>query len=183
MVSLSRLALQLATRLSLGLALAGLGGCASFAMTALGVGASAGVTHTAGAEAARTFTAPAPRVKAASLEALQKMGILVAAIEPIDNGEVIRGSYADRRIAVEVEQMSQTTTQIRASAKHNYFVHDAATAKEIVEQTERAIAAAEAVPAAVPVSLPAAPATATTRQQKRSQPAPAGRVMRTVGTL
>lgn len=175
MVSLSRLAFHVASRLTLGLALAGLGGCASFAMTALGVGASAGVTHSATGEAARTFTAPAPRVKAASLEALQKMGILVAAIDPIDNGEVIRGSYADRRIEVEVERMSQTTTQIRASAKHNYFRYDAATAREIVEQTERAIAAAEApaAPTVVPAALP----------PQRAKPAATGRVMRTVGTL
>lgn len=110
-----------------------LSGCGALAITALGVGASAGVSH----------TASAAQVKAASLAALSKMGVTVEGVAKTESGELIKGNSADRSIEVELEAMSKSTTQMRASAKRNLFVHDAATAKEIVEQTERAMAAAD----------------------------------------
>lgn len=116
-----------------------LGGCATVAMTALGVGASAGVQHTANGISSRTFTASAAQVRSASLAALSRMSISVKAIDTRDGAEVIRATSADRQIEIEIEAMSKSTTQMRATAKHNLFVHDAATAKEIVEQTERAL--------------------------------------------
>ncbi len=126
----------------IGLALSALGGCETLAITALGVGASAGVTHTASSVSYRTFTLPASQVKAASLVALNRMGIGVAAIDTRDGSELIRARHAERDIEIELEPMSKSTTQMRAVAKRNFFVHDAATAREIVEQTELAIAAA-----------------------------------------
>lgn len=117
----------------------GLSGCGALAMTALGVGASAGVNHTANGISTRTFTATAPQVRTASLVALQRMAIPVESIEQRDGAEVIKAKSADRRIEVEIEAMSKSTTQIRATAKLNLFVHDGATAKEIVEQTDLAI--------------------------------------------
>ena len=65
------------------------------------------------------------------------MGVTVEGIAKTESGELIKGNSADRSIEVELEAMSKSTTQMRASAKRNLFVHDAATAKEIVEQTER----------------------------------------------
>ena len=122
---------------------ASLSGCGALAITALGVGASAGVSHTASGTSYRTFTASAAQVKAASLAALNKMGVTVEGIAKTDSGELIKGNSADRSIEIELEAMSKSTTQMRASAKRNLFVHDAATAKEIVEQTERAMVAAD----------------------------------------
>lgn len=133
---------RLHRRLALVLALAGaagLGGCASVAMTAIGVGASAGVNHTANGTSSRTFTVSAPQVRTASLVALQRMGIVVESIEQRDRAEVIKAKSADRKIEIELEVMSKSTTQMRATAKHNMFVHDGATAREIVEQTDLAI--------------------------------------------
>lgn len=130
--------------LGLGLMLvtaAGLSGCGALAMTALGVGASAGVNHTANGISSRTFTATAPQVRTASLVALQRMGIAVESIEQRDGAEVIKAKSADRKIEIELEVMSRSTTQMRATAKHNLFVHDGATAREIVEQTDLAIQA------------------------------------------
>lgn len=126
----------------IGLATSVLGGCETLAITALGVGASAGVTHTANSVSYRTFTLPASQVKVASLVALNRMGIGVAAIDTRDGSEFIRARHAERDIEIELEPMSKSTTQMRAVAKRNFFVHDAATAREIVEQTELAIAAA-----------------------------------------
>src|ERR1700690_1306160 len=56
-----------------------LAGCEAIAITALGGGASAGVSagisHTLGGTVSRTFTASLPRVRAAALAALQRMHI------------------------------------------------------------------------------------------------------------
>ncbi|HEU4460824.1 MAG TPA: DUF3568 family protein [Methylibium sp.] len=120
-------------------ACAGLGGCGTVALTALGIGASAGVNHTANGSSSRTFTASAPQVRTASLVALQRMSIAVESIEQRDGTEVIKAKSADRKIEIELEAMNKSTTQMRATAKHNLFVHDAATAKEIVEQTQQAL--------------------------------------------
>jgi hypothetical protein len=119
-----------------------LSGCETIAITAMGVGASAGVSHTANSISSRTFTLPTPRVRAASLLALERMGVTVDSIDRRDASEVISGSSADRRIEVEIEPMSRTTTQVRALAKRSFFVYDAATAREIIAQTERALGAA-----------------------------------------
>ncbi len=126
----------------IGLATSALGGCETLAITALGVGASAGVTHTASSVSYRTFTLPASQVKAASLVALTRMGIGVTTVDARDGSEFIRARHAERDIEIELEPMSRSTTQMRAVARRNFFVHDAATAREIVEQTELAVAAA-----------------------------------------
>jgi hypothetical protein len=120
-----------------------LAGCETIAITALGIGASAGVNHTANGVSYRTFSAPAHRVRAASLAALDRMGVKVDGVDRIEGGELIKGRYAERSIEVTLEPMSKSTTQMRASAKRNLFVYDAATAKEIVEQTARLIATPE----------------------------------------
>lgn len=117
-------------------------GCETVALTALGVGASAGVNHTANGVSTRTFTATAAQVRSASLAALNRMGISVTSIDNRDGIEVIRARSAERQIEVELETMNKSTTQMRASAKHNFFVYDAATGREIVEQTERAMTSA-----------------------------------------
>jgi len=133
---LARRGMGLALLLAFG---TGLCGCATVAMTALGVGASAGVNHTANSISSRTFTASAPQVRTASLVALQRMGIAVEGIEQRDGNEVIKAKSGERKIEIELEVMSKSSTQMRATAKHNLFVHDGATAREIVEQTELAI--------------------------------------------
>ena len=56
-------------------AAAGLAGCEPLSITAFGVGASAGISHTMGGYTYRTFTAPLPKVKSATLTALNRMGI------------------------------------------------------------------------------------------------------------
>ena len=118
-----------------------LGGCETVAITALGVGASAGVMHTASSVQYRTFTVPPGRVKRAVLAAFDRMDIEVQGEEERGQIDVITATGANRAIEVELERMSRGTTQLRAVAKHNLFVHDSATAREIVEQTEAALAA------------------------------------------
>lgn len=110
--------------------------CAPIALTALGVGASTGVSHTLSGISYRTFSEPMPRVKGASLKALQHMQIKVASTGKIDNGTSIKAKAADRDINIELEALSPNTTRIRVTASSGIF-SDSATATEIIMQTER----------------------------------------------
>src|SRR5512135_1571642 len=69
-----------------------LAGCEAVALTALGVGASTGVSQTMNGITYRTFTLPVPRVRVASLSALKRMGIKVESSARMENGngEVIK---------------------------------------------------------------------------------------------
>ena len=88
-----------------------------------------------------------------AITALGRMGIAVESIDSTKEGELIKARSVDRRIEVEIEPMSRTTTYVQARAKRNFFVYDAATAKEIIQQTELALAPpppAAPTPAVVP---------------------------------
>jgi len=113
-------------------------GCAPLGIAAFGVGASAGVSHGLGGVTYRTFTAPMPKVKGATLTALNKMGIKVNATLKENGAEVIKATAADREIEVELESLSANTTRIRTVAKKGFF-YDSATSTEIILQTERAL--------------------------------------------
>jgi len=113
-----------------------LAGCEAVALTALGVGASTGVSHTLTGITYRTFSEPIPRVRQASLKALQRMQIKVAGTGKIDHGESISAKAADREISIELEALSPNTTRMRVSASQGIF-KDSATATEIILQTER----------------------------------------------
>ncbi|OFZ69426.1 MAG: hypothetical protein A2Z01_01470 [Betaproteobacteria bacterium RBG_16_58_11] len=85
----------------------------------------------------RTFTEPLPRVRSASMRALQRMQIKVASSEKIEGGEGIKAMSGDRAIDIELESVSPSTTRMRVTAKKNLFVYDNATATEIILQTEK----------------------------------------------
>lgn len=114
-----------------------LAGCEAIALTALGVGASTGVSHNMNGMTYRTFTASRSKVKSAALAALNSMEIKVNGTEKIDLGEVIKATSADRDIEVELESISSKTTRMRVTAKRNLFISDSATATEIILQTEK----------------------------------------------
>ena len=114
-----------------------LSGCEGALLTALGVGASTGVSHTLTGITYRTFTEPLPRVKTASMRALHRMQIKVASSAKIDGGEGIKAQSGDRAIDIELESISPSTTRMRVTAKKNLLVYDNATATEIILQTEK----------------------------------------------
>lgn len=118
------------------LACVSLTGCEAVALTAFGVGASTGVSHSLSGITYRTFAEPMPRVKSASMKALQRMQIKVAGGGKIDNGESIKANAADREINIELEALSPNTTRMRVTASQGFF-RDSATATEIIMQTER----------------------------------------------
>ncbi len=114
-----------------------LAGCAPLALTAFGVGASAGVSHTLNGVTYRTFTAPPSRVHVAAMAALKRMGIKVKSSKTTDSGEVINASATGRQIEIELEEISVNTTRMRVIAKNGTLLYDSATATEIILQTEK----------------------------------------------
>jgi len=77
-----------------------------------------------------------PKVKGATMTALNKMGIKVASTSKAEGTEVIKATATDRDIEVELEPLSPNTTRMRTVAKKGLF-YDSATATEIILQTER----------------------------------------------
>lgn len=116
-------------------------GCDPISLTAMGVGASTGVQHTLTGISYRTFTVPMPRVRSAVMTAFDRMGIEVGGEEPIENGKRFTAHAADRDIEVELEALSPKATRMRSTAKNGLF-RDAATATEIILQTERVLGGA-----------------------------------------
>ncbi|HSD60939.1 MAG TPA: DUF3568 family protein [Burkholderiales bacterium] len=114
-------------------------GCAPLAVTAVGVGAGAGVSHTMGGYTYKTFTAPAAKVRAAALTALKRMGIKFESSEKTDEGEVLKATAGDREIEIALDIISPNTTRMRTIAKKGALVYDSATSTEIILQTEKAL--------------------------------------------
>jgi Protein of unknown function (DUF3568) len=113
------------------------GGCAPLAITALGVGGQAGMSHAMNGVAYRTFTAPMANVRIATLLALSGMNIQVDSSGKQSETEFIKATASDRQIEIELESISPTTTRMRSVAKQSTFMYDSATATEIIQQTEK----------------------------------------------
>ena len=116
-----------------------LSGCETLSLTALGVGGSAAVNHKMSSTPTRTFTAPLPRVKMASIGALKRMGIQAGEVKKVENGEVITARVGRREIEVELESVTATATRMRVVARDGSWFYDGATASEIIVQTEKVL--------------------------------------------
>lgn len=119
-----------------------LAGCDPLSLTALGVGAGAGVSHTMNGYTYHTFSEPLPRVKQAALVALNRMSIKVESTEKNGIFETINAKSSGRSIELEMEVISPKVTRLRSVARKNPFVMDSATAEEVIAQTRRALVGA-----------------------------------------
>lgn len=118
-----------------------LAGCAGIALTAAGLGGGVAANHQMGGLAYRTFTAPLPRTRAAVHAALNKMAIKPGKSEKTNLGERIVTKAGDRNVEIELEALTANTTRVRTVARmEGGMVVDAATAIEIINQTEIAFA-------------------------------------------
>ena len=120
---------------------AGSSGCDPVSLTMLGVGAGAGVAHQMGGYASKTFTEGLPRVKQATVTALNRMAIKVDSTEKSKTGEIIKATAVDRKIEIELEALTPKTTRVSAVARRDALLVDSATAVEIIVQTERSLGA------------------------------------------
>jgi hypothetical protein len=124
-------------RMVLSICLLGLAGCEPLAISMLGAGAGAALRYGIDGVSYRTFTAPAPMVRQASLAALERMGITLRSTDRFEGGEVIYAGSDKRSIEIEVEPISAKATRVRIAAKNGTLFYDTATASEIIAQTER----------------------------------------------
>ena len=114
--------------------------CEPVTLTAASLAAGTGISHTLGGIVSRTFTAPMQTVEDANSRALRDMGIKVVSRETNEEGErIVSAEAKDREIEILLEPLSSRTTRIRARATDG-ILHDAATATEIILQTERVLA-------------------------------------------
>jgi hypothetical protein len=117
-----------------------LSGCAAVALTAVGVGMATGVSHTLGGIVYKTFAAPQPKVRRSTVAALGRMQIRIVEAKHEGSTEVIKARAADRDIAVEIEALTPNTTRVSVTAvKDGGLIRDAATATEIILQTEKLV--------------------------------------------
>lgn len=121
-------------------ALCTLPGCAAIALTAVGVGMATGVSHTLGGIVYKTFAAPQPKVRRSTVAALGRMQIRIVESKHDGSTEVIKARAADRDIDVEIEALTPNTTRLSVTAvKDGGLIRDAATATEIIIQTEKLV--------------------------------------------
>ena len=104
----------------------------------MGVGTATGVQHTLSGISYRTFTAPLPEVRMATLTALNRMGIKSSARSKTEDGEVINAKTTGREIEIELDAVTPKTTRMRTTVR-NGLLMDGATGGEIIIQTERAL--------------------------------------------
>lgn len=119
-----------------------LSGCESLALTALGVGASQAVGQTLNGIGQRTFTAPLRKVKRASVNALNRMGMTLDSLRKTETGEVIVARAGRREVHVELESLTASATRVRVTARDGGWLFlDGSTATEIIFQTEKMLGA------------------------------------------
>lgn len=114
--------------------------CDPVSLTLFGVGTAAGVSHTLGGIAYKTFTAPQKKVSKAVTNAMGRMGIRIEKWEVAESGaETITATALDRNIEIVLEPLSPKATRMRSTARTNGVLMDQATATEIILQTEQAL--------------------------------------------
>ena len=99
-----------------------------------------GVSHTLGGIVYKTFAAPQPKVRRSTVAALGRMQIHVVETTKDGTTEVIKARASDRNIEVEIEALTPNTTRLTVTAiKDGGIIRDAATATEIILQTEKLV--------------------------------------------
>ena len=118
-------------------------GCAPIAMTAGSIAGSAGVNHTMSGIAYKTFTPPVKAMRVATLKTLNRMEMQVTQDNQTEEGWLIAAIATDRRIAIELEELTPATTRMRVvTNKGDFFFKDGATSTEIILQTAQVVESA-----------------------------------------
>lgn len=116
-------------------------GCVPVMTTVAGLGGSAAISHTLNGTAYRTFTAPAAKVRAATVNALDRMKIKLVSEGLQDNSKVrlFTAKTSERNIEIHIEPISANVTRMSVTAKTSPFFYDSATAEEILQQTRKSL--------------------------------------------
>lgn len=118
-----------------------LGGCQSLALSMASAGATAALGATLAGVSYRTFTAPLAMVRRASLAALDNMGMTPDSVGAFDAGEIIMARTSGVTVEIELEALTGRATRMRVATRDGGLFYDAATANEIVAQTQKILEA------------------------------------------
>ena len=127
------------TLLATACACALLAACEPLAIGLVGAGAGVALRYNLDNIASRTFTASSGAVKSASLVALERMGLALDVTRPLDSGELIVARAPNREIEIELEPITRQATRVRITARTGGVFYDNATARELVQQTEKVL--------------------------------------------
>jgi hypothetical protein len=124
-------------------------GCAALPLTMVGGSVlqagtgtvvKSGTEYTMAGTARRTLTVPVNAVRAAVLEAFDRVGAGVVRDEASDDGMRMRGQLERRTIDVRLTPLSSSLTAMTLVVKRNLLLRDRATTSEILEQIDQALA-------------------------------------------
>ncbi len=87
----------------------------------------------------RTFTAPVPEVRVATLNTLDRMEIEVVKDVETESGWHIGATAAGRQVGIDLEELTPAVTRMRVVVDQDALLKDSATASEIVTQTADAL--------------------------------------------
>ncbi len=121
-----------------------LSGCAAPAGLAIfsasaGVAMGTSVDYTLNGIAYKTFVAPMPTVRQATLTGLNEMGMKVVEDKKSDNGWTIVANAEGREIDVDLEKLTNRTTRMRVVANSGPFFKDRATEAAIIDEAADAL--------------------------------------------
>jgi len=118
-------------------------GCA-LGVTMLGAGAGMladrSFDHILTSSVSKTFPVALEEARVATLKSVHEMDLSVENFERTESGYLLTGQTENRRVEIDLEQVSAQATRMRVDVKRNFFWRDRATADAIVAQTESAIA-------------------------------------------
>lgn len=116
-----------------------LAGCAAPAGLAIfsagtGVAMGTGVDYTLNGIAYKTFVAPLPRARQATLASLNRMGMKVVEDKKTDSGWTITATAEGRDIDIDLQRLTPRTTRMRVVANTGPFFKDRATEAAIIDE-------------------------------------------------
>lgn len=116
--------------------LVALQGCASVALTAGSIAGGASLDHAIRGVNYKTFVAPLPELRLATLKSLNHMAMDVTEDKRENGGWVIAARASNREIDIELENVTELATRMRVVvSKGAFFLRDGATGAEIIAKT------------------------------------------------
>ncbi|NKB56488.1 MAG: DUF3568 family protein [Alphaproteobacteria bacterium] len=111
-------------------------GCASVALSIAGLAAGKGIDHTLSGTVERTFASPVAGTYLATLQTLKRMGMTVENSEQQDSVWKIDAVAEKRKIQIELEALSDLSTQVGVVVSQSDFVFfkDSSTGIGILDQ-------------------------------------------------
>lgn len=121
-----------------------LASCASpIAMALLSAGASAGtgagIDYTMNGIAYRTFAAPIPDVRQATVDGLKRLDMKITKNEKSEKGWEIQAAANQREIDIHLERLTSKTTRMRVVVNNWFVFKDRSTETTIIEQATNAL--------------------------------------------